>query len=51
MNDDPCTILLVEDDEATRTFLADNFTADGYDMVAGPPRTGCASSCVIPTSP
>ena len=33
MNDDPCTILLVEDDEATRTFLADNLTADGYDMV------------------
>ena len=33
MNDDACTILLVEDDEATRTFLADNLTADGYEMV------------------
>jgi len=27
------TILLVEDDDATRTFLADNLTADGFDML------------------
>lgn len=27
------TILLVEDDDATRAFLADNLTADGYDLV------------------
>ncbi len=31
MIDDPrSTILLIEDDPATRTFLADNLTADGY---------------------
>jgi DNA-binding response OmpR family regulator len=36
MNDAPSTILVVEDDLATRTFLADNLTADGYDvLVAG----------------
>src|SRR5256885_11469006 len=33
MTDDASTILLVEDDDATRTFLADNLTADGYDLV------------------
>ena len=33
MNDDASTILLVEDDDATRTYLADNLTADGYDLV------------------
>ena len=33
MNDDASTILLVEDDDATRTFLADNLTADGYDLI------------------
>jgi DNA-binding response OmpR family regulator len=31
--DDPATILVVEDDDATRTFLADNLTADGYDLL------------------
>jgi DNA-binding response OmpR family regulator len=31
--DDAATILLVEDDDATRTFLADNLTADGYDLL------------------
>jgi DNA-binding response OmpR family regulator len=32
--DDPAaTILVVEDDAATRTFLADNLTADGYDLL------------------
>jgi DNA-binding response OmpR family regulator len=42
MNDDaPCTILVVEDDAATRTFLADNLTADGYDLlVAGTAAEG-----------
>jgi DNA-binding response OmpR family regulator len=32
-HDDPATILVVEDDLATRTFLADNLTADGYDLL------------------
>jgi DNA-binding response OmpR family regulator len=30
---DPATILVVEDDEPTRTFLADNLTADGYELL------------------
>src|SRR4051812_1576594 len=33
MTDDVSTILVVEDDDATRTFLADNLTADGYDLL------------------
>jgi DNA-binding response OmpR family regulator len=33
MTDDASTILLVEDDDATRTFLADNLMADGYDLL------------------
>jgi DNA-binding response OmpR family regulator len=33
MTDDAATILLVEHDDATRTFLADNLTADGYDLL------------------
>jgi DNA-binding response OmpR family regulator len=33
MTDDACTILVVEDDTATRTFLADNLTADGYEVL------------------
>ena len=32
-DDDAATILLVEDDDATRTFLADNLTADGYELL------------------
>jgi DNA-binding response OmpR family regulator len=32
-DDDAATILLVEDDAATRTFLADNLSADGYDLL------------------
>ena len=32
-NRDRSTILLIEDDEATRMFLADNLTADGYDLI------------------
>ena len=31
--DDPATILVVEDDAPTRTFLADNLTADGYELL------------------
>jgi two-component system, OmpR family, response regulator len=31
--DEPSTILVVEDDDATRTFLADNLTADGFDLL------------------
>ena len=39
--DDAATILVVEDDVATRTFLADNLTADGYELlVAGCARDG-----------
>ena len=30
---EPTSILIVEDDVPTRTFLADNLTADGYDLV------------------
>jgi DNA-binding response OmpR family regulator len=33
MTDDASTILVVEDDDVTRTFLADNLTADGYDLL------------------
>ncbi|MDX6656942.1 MAG: two-component system, OmpR family, response regulator [Solirubrobacteraceae bacterium] len=32
-HDDSATILVVEDDDATRTFLADNLTADGYELL------------------
>jgi DNA-binding response OmpR family regulator len=32
IRDEPATILVVEDDAATRTFLADNLTADGYEL-------------------
>jgi DNA-binding response OmpR family regulator len=38
-NDDLATILIVEDDDATRTFLADNLSADGYDLLVA----DCAS--------
>jgi DNA-binding response OmpR family regulator len=33
MNDVPATLLLVEDDPVVRTFLADNLTADGYELL------------------
>jgi DNA-binding response OmpR family regulator len=33
MSDDAFTILVVEDDDATRTFLADNLSADGFEML------------------
>src|SRR3954449_3295804 len=33
MSDTPATILLVEDDPVVRTFLADNLTADGYELL------------------
>jgi DNA-binding response OmpR family regulator len=34
MTDAPATLLLVEDDPLVRTFLGDNLTADGYDVLA-----------------
>jgi len=37
--DDTATILVVEDDDATRTFLADNLTADGFELLVA----DCAS--------
>jgi DNA-binding response OmpR family regulator len=33
LSDPAATILVVEDDDATRTFLADNLTADGYELL------------------
>src|SRR3954471_5745927 len=33
MNDEAATILVVEDDDATRTFLADNLTYDGHEVL------------------
>src|SRR3954469_16443836 len=33
MSDESATLLLLEDDPLTRTFLADNLTADGYELV------------------
>ncbi len=33
MTDDTHTLLVVEDDATTRTFLADNLTADGYELL------------------
>jgi DNA-binding response OmpR family regulator len=33
MTDDASTVLLVEDDDATRAFLGDNLVADGYDLL------------------
>src|SRR5919108_3713719 len=33
ITDDAATVLVVEDDDATRTFLADNLTANGYDLL------------------
>ena len=39
--DERATILIVEDDEATRRFLGDNLTADGHDvLVADTGRDG-----------
>lgn len=38
-DDAPATILVVEDDDATRTFLADNLSADGYELLVA----DCAS--------
>jgi DNA-binding response OmpR family regulator len=43
------TLLVVEDDHDTRTFLADNLTADGYDLVvAGSLREGLRSLAGAP---
>ena len=41
MTDARTTILVVEDDDATRTFLGDNLTADGHEvLVADTARDG-----------
>src|SRR5438128_8803810 len=41
MSDDAHTVVVVEDDAATLAFLADNLTADGYDvLVAESARDG-----------
>jgi DNA-binding response OmpR family regulator len=40
MQSSPATILLVEDHRATRTFLADNLAADGYEILASESATG-----------
>lgn len=34
MNDERSTILIVEDDRKTRTFLAENLAADGYELLS-----------------
>lgn len=34
MTDERSTLLIVEDDDATREFLADNLTADGFELLA-----------------
>src|SRR3954465_5799089 len=34
---EPATLLLVEDDPVIRTFLADNLTADGYELLVADP--------------
>ena len=34
MTEDASTLLVVEDDDATRAFLADNLRADGHDVIA-----------------
>ncbi len=44
MDDERATILLVEDDPATRTFLADNLTADGYELLTA----DCVSDALRP---
>ena len=38
MTDDRVTLLLVEDDPVVRTFLADNLTADGYELLVADTR-------------
>ena len=45
MTADPATILLVEDDPVVRTFLADNLTADGYDLLVDEQRRRRAAGC------
>ena len=41
VTDSPC-LLIVEDDVPTRTFLADNLTADGYELLV---VAACATRC------
>ena len=49
--DTAATILLVEDDAPTRTFLADNLTADGYELLVGRLRARRRCACWRPSSP
>src|SRR4051795_1648203 len=42
MTDESATILVIEDDAATATFLADNLTADGYEVLVA----DCASDAL-----
>ena len=44
MTDPAATVLVVEDDGPTRTFLADNLAADGYELAHGRRRARSASS-------
>ena len=39
------TILLVEDDPVVRTFLADNLTADGYELLVTDSVDAAAAAC------
>lgn len=39
---DRATIVLAEDDDATRTFLADHLTADGFDMLVSDSAAGAS---------
>jgi DNA-binding response OmpR family regulator len=50
MNADPATILIVEDDPVIRTFLADNLTADGYELLVADSVRGalCELETAIP---
>ncbi len=42
MTDSPTSVLIVEDDQPIRSFLADNLTADGYDVLLA----GCIRDAV-----
>ena len=42
MTESPASVLIVEDDEPVRSFLADNLTADGYEVLLA----GCIRDAV-----
>ncbi len=42
MTESPASVLIVEDDEPVRSFLADNLTADGYEVLLA----GCVRDAV-----